>query len=503
MASVYFTEEHEQFREQARQFFAQSVDAEAWEASGRIPRAFWRKMGELGYLGINVAEAYGGAEADFFYSAVFLEELGRMGMGGLSAAVGVQQFMAHRHIELFGSDDLKQRFLAPSARGEKVGALAVSEPDAGSDVAAIRTRAVRDGDQYVVNGAKVFITNGVDGDFVTVAARTGSVEDRGGVSLLVVERDTPGFSARPMRKLGWHCSDTGELTFEDARVPAANLIGEEGQGFYYLMQCFQLERLVAALTAIGGADFCMETTLAYIKQRQAFGRPISKFQVLRHRLAELATELEAARQLTYHACWLHQRGELGARECSMAKLKAAELGVTIADACLQCFGGYGFMEEYPLARMYRDARGGTIAGGTSEIMKEIIAKIEIDGERYESTKDAAAGDAGAAGPELAEIFAGLPARFRGEPDQSMRVHFDFAEDDAGAYTVALADGQCTVAAGLTGEADCVVKTAGAVYRAIELGRTSPETAFMNGQIQVSDIPAMMAFIKSFKRLDDT
>ncbi len=503
MQSVYFSEDHHQFRESVRQFFAAEADPEAWERAGRIPREIWRKMGELGYLGVNFPERHGGSDADFFYSVVFLEELGRVGLGGFSAAVAVQQYMATTHIYRFGGEDLKKRYLEPSIRGELVGALAISEPDAGSDVAAIRTRAVRDGDSYVVNGAKVFITNGVDGDFVTAAVKTGA-DDSGGVSLLVIDRDTPGFSATPMRKMGWRCSDTGELTFENVRVPVANLIGEPNRGFHYIMQGFQLERLAAALTSLGGSDLSMALALDYIGQRRAFGRPIGKFQTIRHRLADLAAELEAARQLVYHACWRYSQGLDATRECAMAKLAATELGKTVADACLQCFGGYGYMEEYAIARLYRDARVATIVGGTSEIMREIIAKIDIDGVRY------GAGDAGEPaaasadeGPALVDIFRSLPDRYRGDADLAMLVHFNFEQDGGGAYTVSIHDGACKVAEGLTGEADCAVTAAGSVYRDIELGRTSPETAYMTGKLQVSNIPLVMRFIKSFKKLDAT
>lgn len=489
--SIYFQAEHHQFREQVRRFFDQAVDAEAWERDGRIPRHIWTQMGELGYLGIALPERYGGTEADFFYAAVFLEELGRTGLGGFAAAVGVQQFMATAHIASHGSPNLKEQYLEPSISGEKVGALAISEPDVGSDVANLRTRAKRDGDHYIINGSKTFITNGVDGDFVTVAARTGDA-GQGGISLLVVDQATPGFTAQRLNKMGWHCGDTGELTFDQVRVPVSNRIGDEGQGFYMIMQAFQLERLVAALTAIGGADRALAETHAYIQQRQAFGRPIAKYQVLRHRLTDCMTELAAARHLTYHACWLYDRGETDVAACTMAKLKTSELGKTIADTCLQCFGGYGFMEEYPIARLYRDARAGTIVGGTSEIMHEILGKVLIDGVRYDS-KPAANSSS------LAELMAAMPQRYRG--GETMRVHFDFRSDNSGTFTITLDAQSCTIAPELKGEPDCVVTADGDVYRRIVSGQLESAAAFMQGQIQVSDPTRMQRFLAAFDTSD--
>jgi alkylation response protein AidB-like acyl-CoA dehydrogenase len=499
--SIYFEDEHEQFRQAVRSFFQKEVDAEAWERERRIPREIWRKMGELGYLGISFAEAYGGTAADFFYSVVFLEELGRTGLGGFSAAVGVQQYMATAHIYKFGSEALKQRYVSASIGGERVGALAISEPDTGSDVAAIRTRARRSGDEWVISGTKTFITNGVRGDFATVAVKTGGA-DEDALSLIVVDRETPGFSAKPLDKMGWHCSDTGELTFEDVRVPADHLIGQEGKGFYYIMNCFQLERLVAALTAIGGADLCLAITLDYLKQRQAFGRPISKFQIIRHGLAELHSELEACRQLTYHACWRYARDLPAVEQCSMAKLRTTELGKRIADQCLQWFGGYGYMEEYPIARLYRDARVGTIVGGTSEIMREILAKMIIDGARYEPAAGGDTGNETALKVGLGEIMNSLPDRFLQSSQLKARVHFDLSGHDGGQYTVTVGE-SCTLEKGLVGEPDCAVETTAALYRDLELGRQTPQAAYLSGTLKVSDPDLMMRFLKSFKKFTPT
>jgi alkylation response protein AidB-like acyl-CoA dehydrogenase len=379
--SIYFTEEHHAFRAEVRRFVVNEVapNAAEWEAAGAIPREIFARMGELGFLGILAPEDLGGTGADVFFAVVFLEELPRSMMGGFCAAVAVQQFMATPHIARSGSAKLKRDYLVPSIEGRKVGALAVTEPDAGSDVASIRTTAVRDGDHYVVNGSKTFITNGADGDFYTLAVRTGPDPGARGISLLAVDAVTPGVRvASRLTKLGWHASDTAELVFEDARVPVDRRIGGENTGFRQIMEAFALERLCAASISVGSADVALEHTLRYMAERRAFGRPLDRFQALRHRLADLAAELGAARQLSYHTAWLLGEGDAATGEAAMAKLVCTELGKRIADECLQMFGGYGFIEEYPAARFYRDARGNTITGGTSEIMREIIARILFD-----------------------------------------------------------------------------------------------------------------------------
>jgi alkylation response protein AidB-like acyl-CoA dehydrogenase len=381
LESIYFSDEHAAFRREVRRFVTREIapQADAWEDARRIPRGAFRRLGELGYLGIIVPEEYGGSGADLFYAVTFLEELPRSLMGGFCAAVAVQQFMATPHLLRDGTEAQKQRYVAPSVTGEKIGALAITEPDCGSDVAALRTTAVRDGEVYVVNGSKTFITNGADGNFYTLAVRTGATPGAAGLSLLVVDADTPGVRVgRRLEKLGWHASDTAELVFEHARVPVSQRIGEEGSGFRQIMQAFPLERLVSATIAVGTAEVTLETTLAYMSSRQAFGKPLTRFQALRHRLADLAAELEAARQLTYHVAWLIDRDAPANREASMAKLVATELGKRVADECLQFFGGYGVMEEYPAARFFRDARIASITGGTSEIMREIIARSMIE-----------------------------------------------------------------------------------------------------------------------------
>ena len=255
----------------------------------------------------------------------------------------------------------------------------MTEPDAGSDVSALRTRAERKDDYYLLNGSKIFITNGADGQFLTVAAKTAPDKGVGGISLFVIDADLPGVRvARRLEKIGWHASDTAELAFEDVKVPLGALIGEENMGFYYLMEAFQLERLCGAAIGVGSAQLCLQETLAYMRERKAFGRPLTKFQALTHKLAELATRIESARCLTHHAAWLLHNGHPCVRECSMAKLVGSEAAKRVADECLQLFGGFGLMEEYPISRYYLDARPGTIVAGTSEIMREIIARILVD-----------------------------------------------------------------------------------------------------------------------------
>ncbi len=521
MKSQYFTADHDMFRHTVRQFVEKEVapHAKDWEKNRAIPRAIWNRMGVLGFLGINYPEKYGGTAADFFYSVVLLEELPRSTMGGFAAAVSVHVYMATEYIHRFGSEELKQNYLIPAITGEKIGALAITEPNTGSDVAAIRTKAVRKGDCYVINGSKTFITNGVFGDFVLVAAKTDPEAGAGGISLILVDRDAPGFSARQLEKIGWHCSDTAELTFEDVHVPVTNRIGEEDQGFYYIMECFQLERLVGAIISVSGAFLGLETTLGYIKERQAFNRPLAKFQAIRHTLADLQTELEAARQLTYYTAWLHSQGEPAIHFSSMAKLLTSELAKRTADVCLQFYGGYGYMDEYVISRMYRDARVGTIVGGTSEIMREIIARTMIDqvgyqpvSERLQKEERTSKGEDahGSAKKEeavslpetAAEILQTLPERFLPENagDWETVFHFDISGSEGGQFTVKITKGKCSVESGFKGEARCLVNVGDTAYRDIELGKMKPEWAFMTGTIRMSDMAEMMQFTKMFRRL---
>ncbi|MBF5041197.1 acyl-CoA dehydrogenase [Aggregicoccus sp. 17bor-14] len=376
-----YAEEHEAFRSTVRSVVQKELRPHAaeWEQQEEFPRALFRRFGELGFLGLKYPEAYGGSategQSGELFEAVLLEELGRCGSGGVAAGLGAQFTIATGPLHKFGTDAQKRRFLAPAIRGERIGALGVTEPDAGSDVASLRTTARRDGSHYVVNGAKLYITNGVRADFVVLAVKTDPAAGRRGLSLLVVERGTPGFSVgRKLQKLGWRSSDTAELVFEDCRVPAENLLGQEGEGFAQIMGNFQWERLSLALGALGAMDDMLDTVLEHVRQRRAFGQPLAGFQVVRHRLAELATARECARQLTYHALRLHVGGEYAIAQTSMAKKVATETACQVADACLQLHGGAGYMMEYDIQRHWRDARLGPIGGGTSEVMNEIIAK---------------------------------------------------------------------------------------------------------------------------------
>ncbi len=539
MKSPWFNEEHELFRQSVRQFIDTEVrpHTEKWEEEEFIPREVFRRMGELGFLGVNFPEKYGGSDVDFFYSVIFLEEVARAGMAGLSAAQGVHQFMSTAHLAKVGSEELKQKYLVPAITGEKIGGLAVTEPGAGSDVANIKTRAVREGDYYIINGSKTFITNGVYGDYVTVSCKTDPDAGTAGISLIIIDRDTPGFTANKLKKIGWRSSDTGELFFENVKVPASNLIGEENQGFYYIMESFQLERLVAACGAIGGAEHALEITLKYIHEREAFGRPIKKFQSLRHDIADIATDLEAIKQLTYHTAWLHENGEFAVKECSMAKLMTSEVGKKIADVCLQCFGGYGYMEEYPIARMYRDARVGTIVGGTSQIMREIIAKMVIDEVHYDSayeqpkpaqqkettekiekkpvltetihengnsTQNQNTSTTMSKPETAAEIIRSLTERFRPEKAEgfSALFHFDIEGDRGGQFTITVDSAGCKVEDGHLGEPSCIVKSTDSTYEDVELGRTNPQMAVMMGKIKISNLGEMMRFSGLFTRLTE-
>jgi acyl-CoA dehydrogenase len=378
-----FSPEHEMFRASVGHFVEREAmpHVEEWEAAGRLPRSIWARMGELGFLGLEYDEKYGGAGADFLTSCVLHEELARSRCGSLAMAVGVHTDMASPHLYWTGSPELKDSYLPAMCRGEKICAIAVTEPGGGSDVAAIRTRAVRDGDRWVLNGSKMFITNGATADLYFVAARVPSPDGpdpahrHRGISMFLVERDTPGFTvSRTLAKMGMHASDTAEISFQDARVPAEHLLGREGGGFYEVMRVFQRERLVASLHAVSMSERALEDTVAYVRERQAFGGPLSEKQVVRHKLADLATLVASAKSLTYAACLKFQAGEEAVREVSMAKLLSGEVANRVAFDCVQLHGGYGYMREYPIERFARDVRLFTIGGGTSEIMKEIIAK---------------------------------------------------------------------------------------------------------------------------------
>ena len=375
MAHWLFQEEHEMLRRSVRAWVEREITPNVgeWEEKGEFPRELFTRAGELGFLGLTYPEEYGGSGEDFLAGAVFTEEMARCGSGGVAAGLGASVGIAAPQIYRFGSEELKKRFLASTISGEKIGALGITEPDTGSDVGSLRTTARDAGDHYVVNGSKTFITNGIRADYVVTAVKTDPAAGHKGISLLVIEKGTPGFAAaRKLEKLGWNASDTGELVFEDCRVPKENLVGRENDGFYYLMENFAWERLIMALGGVVGAQLCLDEAIRYARQRIQFGRPLAKFQAIRHKLAEMASLVETARCLTYHALSLYVAGEDAMTAVTMAKMYACEAAKRVADEALQIHGGYGYMMEYPVQRFWRDARIGTIGGGTTEIMKQII-----------------------------------------------------------------------------------------------------------------------------------
>lgn len=375
-----FTEEHDMFRKAVRDFAQKELapHAEEWERERYFPDDVFRKMGELGFLGGRYPEEVGGSGGDIWYTACLAEEMPHCQMAGLTMAILVQADMATPIINEIGTKEQKEEFLVPAIRGEKIAALGVSEPDAGSDVAGIRTTAKRDGDDFIINGQKTWITNGTRADFITLAARTDPSPGfrYGGISLFLFPTDTPGFHvSKKLEKVGNHCSDTAELFFEDCRIPSRYLLGEEGMGFIYIMQNFQGERLVGALSGTAGAQLVFDKTVEYMKERNAFERPLIGFQVVRHKLVDMDLLIETGRCLTYHAADLFNRGIECQREISQAKLYVAQNSMKVIDECVQLHGGMGYVEEGPVARAWRDARLLRIGGGADEIMKEIISRV--------------------------------------------------------------------------------------------------------------------------------
>ena len=370
-----FTQEHEDFRAVVRRFVETELAPRApeWEDAHWFPNEVFARCAELGYLGIKFPQAYGGEDGGYVADAVFAEELARSGSAGLSAGIGAHVSIALPPVWKFGTEEQKQRYLVPGIAGEKIAALAITEPDAGSDVAGIKTFARRVEGGYRVNGSKMFITNGVRADFHVTAVKTTQDGGHQGLSFLLIDRGE-GVSASAIDKLGWHASDTALIAYDDVFVPEENLLGEENRGFYLIMANFQWERLLMALGSVGGMQAMLERTLTFAKERRAFGRPIGSHQVIRHKLAEIATTIEVGRALTYHALRLFAEGIEAVREVTMAKLATQRAAFDVADTCLQIHGGAGYMKEYGIERAARDARLGPIGGGTDEIMKEILGK---------------------------------------------------------------------------------------------------------------------------------
>ncbi len=372
-----FTEEHSELRESIRRFVAKELrpHSQEWEDARWFPNEVFGKLAEVGFLGLKYPEEYGGEGGDYVHDAVFTEELSGCGSGGTAAGIGAHIGIATPPVWKFGTEDQKQRFLAPAIKGERIAALGITEPGAGSDVAGIRTFAKKVDGGYVVNGSKTFITNGVRADYVVTAVKTTEEGGHQGLSFLLIEKDMDGFSvSKKLEKMGWHASDTAELAFDDVFVPDENLLGEENKGFYLIMANFQWERLLMALGAVGSMQQILEKTIAFALERNAFGRPIGHFQAIRHKVAEMALKLEASRSITYHALRLFADGQDAIREVTEAKLISQRSAFEVADESLQIHGGAGYMKEYEIERAARDLRLGPIGGGTDEVMKEILGR---------------------------------------------------------------------------------------------------------------------------------
>jgi len=371
-----FTDEHEQLRESITNFATKELapHADEWEET-TFPDWVFTRMGELGFLGLDKPEQYGGQGGDYYSAMVLGEAIGAANCGGLAMGVAVQTDMAMPPILAFGTEEQKQEWVVPAIRGEKILCLGITEPDAGSDVKGIKTRAVRDGDDFVINGSKTFITNGHRSHAIVLVTKTDPDAGYDGFTLFLVPMDTPGvIREKKLRKLGMHASDTALLAFQDVRVPASAMLGQEGKGFYHIMWELQGERMIGAAGSLAGAQRVFDRTLTYAKEREAFGQPIGHFQVIRHKFAEMATKIEAARELVYVTAWRFANGEYPVREISMAKLFASRVAVEVADECIQIHGGAGYMKEYNVERAWRDARLNRIGAGTDEIMLEVIGR---------------------------------------------------------------------------------------------------------------------------------
>jgi len=373
---MYFTDAYEELRLHFKRFLEKECvpHLDEWEEK-TFPSSIFKRFGELGFLGLRYPPEYGGQGGDYFTAVVLCEEMAKAGLGGLAMAIDVQAEMATPPVFKFGTEEQRRRWVLPAIQGDQIAALAITEPDAGSDVAGITTIARRDGDDYVVNGRKIFITNGARCDWALVVTKTDRARGHKGYNLFVIEKGTPGFTVtRTLEKLGMHSSDTAELLFEDCRVPAENLIGEEGEGFKNLMWELQGERMIAAAGAIAGAQRTFEYAMDYAQNRMAFGQPISQFQVIKHRLVDMGTKIAAVQAFVYQTARQWNDGEYPVREISQAKLLATQVAVEVADDAIQILGGHGYMREFPVERAWRNARLARIGAGTDEIMKEIIAK---------------------------------------------------------------------------------------------------------------------------------
>lgn len=386
MNSMYFTEEHEAFRASFKDFLQKEVvpHIEKWEKTGTIERFIWKKFGEMGYFGLSTPEEFGGMDLDLFYTVIFLEEMQKINSGGFAAAMWAHEYLAMTHLNKEGNQQQKEKYLVPSVEGDMIGCMCITEPFGGSDVAGMRSTAIKQGDKYILNGSKTFITNGVYSDYLIVAAKTDPADKYKGISIFVVDRSAKGITATKLDKLGWKASDTGEIAFDNVEIPAENLLGEEGKGFPYIMQHFALERLIMGVNAHARAEFAVDYAIKYMKERIAFGKSLDKFQALRHKIAEMASKVDMCREYNYSITKRLDQGNYVVKEASMSKLLSTKMADEVIYDALQLLGGYGYMEEYPMARLLRDSRLGPIGGGTSEILKEIIAKMIIDGKEYKA-----------------------------------------------------------------------------------------------------------------------
>ncbi|MBT8266692.1 MAG: acyl-CoA dehydrogenase family protein [Bacteroidia bacterium] len=384
MNSMYFNEEHQMFRKSLKDFLQKEVvpHIEKWEETGTIESFIWKKFGDMGYFGLAYPESYGGLDLDIFYTVILLEELQKINSGGFAAAIWAHAYLAMTHLNKEGDDRIKKEYLAPSISGEKVGCLCVTEPFGGSDVAGMRSTAVKQGDYYILNGSKTFITNGVYCDYMVVAAKTIPELGNKGISMFVVDKDTPGVSVSKLNKLGWRASDTAEIAYDNVKVPVENLMGEPGKGFPYIMQHFALERLLMGINAHARSEFALDYVLTYMNERKTFGKRLDEYQALRHKYADLYANMEMCREYNYSVAHRLNKGEYVVKEATISKLQSTKMADEVAYHCLQFLGGYGYMEDYPMARLFRDSRLGPIGGGTSEILREIIAKMVIDKKSY-------------------------------------------------------------------------------------------------------------------------
>ena len=485
MSGYYFTEEHELFRDSLRKYLQREVvpHIDQWEEERQIPKEVWKNMGDMGFLGLSYPAEFGGLELDFFYDVIFVEEISKVFSGGFAITQAVVQYFSGPYIVKYGSQRLKEKYLPGIISGEEVGCIGISEPTAGSDVANIKTTARLEGEHYILNGSKTFITNGVYGDFVVCVVKTDPEAGPAGVSLMVVDLDAAGISKTKLKKLGWHASDTAELAFDNVKVPKENLIGQEGQGFYYLMGGLQLERLVGAVMGYAACEAAMEYTLKYMGQRHAFNRPLNKFQVLRHRMAQLATEIESCKQFVLYCSRLNNDEKYAVKECSMAKFLATELSDKVMYQCLQHFGGYGFTEEFKIARMFRDSRIGTIGGGTSEIMREIISKMIIDEVSYEAASQNNSNNSTSnqeAMSKLEAIMGPLRTRVEQAPVLENTLKFDFGDEQL--YIDGT--GEKNEVSTKNDDAACKVEVAFEDFIALTSGELNPMAAVMGGKVKI-------------------